>query len=106
MMDVRNFRKLLGKLREHIASDQVDSRSKGLLSNILGELKELEKDTRVEVEQANSEAVRIIRLWKEDPVIQAYLQQKESLESEIRNLESMVPNLLAVQGPIPWDPLE
>lgn len=91
-MNGTNLHKLIGKLREHIASDQIDSRSRGLLSNILGELKELEKETRVEVNAANRDAVRIIRLWNEDPVIQAYLKQKESLQEEIWELKRMIPD--------------
>lgn len=91
-MNGTNIRKLIGKLREHIASDQIDSRSRGLLSNILGELKELEKETRVEVDAANSQAKHIIHLWKEDPVIQAYLKEKEKLEEAVRELERMMPD--------------
>ena len=89
-MDIRQFKNLLQKLRDHIASDQIDPRTRGLLGNILGELKEIEDGTRVEAEAVNSEYANIIHLWNSDPVIQAYLKQKEKLQEEISRLSSSV----------------
>lgn len=69
------------KLRDPINSDQIDLRTIELLGNILGELKEIEDGTRVEAEAVNSEFANIIHLWKSDPVIQAYLNQKKEASS-------------------------
>lgn len=93
MMNLRQFKNLMHKLREHIASDQIDPRTKGLLGNILGELKEIEAGTKIEAESINFEYANIIYLWKSDPVIQAYLKQKEELQEEINRLSSSVNNL-------------
>lgn len=89
-MDVRQLKNLLQKLRDHIASDQIDPRTRGLLGNILGELKEIEAGTRVEAEAVNSEFANIIHLWKSDPVIQAYLKQKEKFQEEIYRLSLVI----------------
>jgi predicted lipase len=95
MMNLRQFKNLMQKLREHIGSDQVDSRTRGLLSNVLGELKELESGTKVEAQSVKYEFTKIVELWKTDPVIQAYLQQKLEMQEEISRLSAMAND--------PWD---
>jgi hypothetical protein len=94
-MNLRQFKNLMQKLREHIASDQIDPRTKGLLGNILGELKEIETGTKVEAQTVKYEFAKIVELWNSDPVIQAYLQQKQELKEEISRLSAMVGD--------PWD---
>jgi hypothetical protein len=86
-MNRTELNRLISMLREHKESADLDSRSKGLLGNILGELKGLEKGTVVEVEQTKAEVKEILRLWKTDPVIQAYLFQKQQLEQRVRELQ-------------------
>lgn len=95
MMDLRQFKNLMQKLREHVASDQIDSRTKGLLGNILGELKEIEAGTKVEAQAVKYEFVRVIELFKNDPVIKAYLQQKQCMQEEISRLSALAGD--------PWD---
>lgn len=93
-MNIRQFKNLMQKLREHIASDQIDPRTKGLLGNILGELKELEAGAKVDIVTVNAEIRRILDLWNTDPVIKAYLQQKQEMQEEIFRLSSLIPDLL------------
>lgn len=87
-MNLQQFKNLMQKLREHIASDQIDPRTKGLLGNILGELKEIESGTKVEAQAVKYEFVRVIEL-KNDPVIKAYLQQKQCMQEEISRLSAL-----------------
>ncbi len=87
ILNISDLQRLINLVKTHKESPDLDSRSKGLLANILGELRAAEHCSQIEVKKVSQEITEIIALWKTDPVIQAYLKQKEELEQKIRELK-------------------
>lgn len=85
-MEHKELQRLIAKLRDHIDNSDIDSKSRGLMRNILEELKPLEKSVHVEKVKVANELHQIISLWKKDPVIRAYMKERKSLEEQILKL--------------------
>ena len=92
-IDTREIRRLLGKLRngkEVLETEK--SNLSGLVGNIIGELKRIEYAANIVIHRnaRTADIQKIIDEYNNDPVIRAYLDQREDWVEKLEKLKSAV----------------
>ena len=88
MPDLRELNRIVKLLREHSEMPILDPRTKGLIGNLLGEVKVVVQSEEHNLYAQSAEVRDIIREFETDPVIQTYLQTRADWKDKIQSLRS------------------
>lgn len=82
--------RMIEKLRLHAEDPTLDGKSRGMLGNIIGELKALHRADEQKVWSATADVLEIIDAYKSDPVIKAYLDSQAGWQEKLDTLRSRI----------------
>lgn len=86
------------RLRDLVNEEPLNSRMRGLLGNILGEVKALHRNDSGAVWAATQDVREIIEEYKTDPVIKTYLDQKKGWTEKLNIMRTSVREALSAVG--------
>ena len=84
-------KKCLQVLRTFKDSGECPEKLKGTIGNLIGEVKKSEHD--LECPPLSGSVERMIREYEADPVIRAYIEQREDWKDKLRELKSNIRNM-------------